>query len=420
MATPRNGTGMVQRHELEELASRIDYVNEERRKMTRQLDDLRQKYDQQAHELAQREQRIRDLETRLANATSQLNRVGQIDTTLQQFKDELVRLIEQYDQRRVQATDDAERLRRIEQESQAREIADIRKELPEIGRLRTDMELRQAEESRLSQLIGKLQMRIPPLENRIESWERDLSYVSQDKQQWTRSITELEASILEINRRIDPVSGRLDLLSTNLMRAESNIQDLTGLQVEVRQTLKEWVDQIQLGEYERNQRVENWNRQIEEYKDRLEQFTKDWVTFSDQYKEAQMAVEALSAWQQQFENQQREQSEINRVESTRLLSRWDSFLAEYEKRWRNFEIDSEQRGNDSQRRYTQLDEQLHDLRETLKELQSDKDTLWRVQTAQLDAIKNIPRIWQEEVAKARAHDPNRRRPAALVPVDDDL
>ncbi|MCB0032406.1 MAG: hypothetical protein KDE51_00175, partial [Anaerolineales bacterium] len=411
MAQNQNGVGMVQRHELEELRNRIEFVNEERRKMTRQLDEMRQTIDQQNREILQRENRIRDLETRLLNATSQLNRVSQIDTTLQQFKDELVGLIEQYDQRRLQAAGEAERLRRVEQESQLREISEIRKELPEIGRLRTDMELRQAEESRLSQLISKLQTRLPIVENRIESWERDLNYLSQDKQQWVKSVAQLEASIQDQNRRIEPLMNRLDILVNDMLKAESNIQDLTGLQVEVRQTLKEWVDQIQLGEYERNQRVENWNRQIDEYKNRLEQFTKDWVTFSDQYKEAQMAVEAIGAWQQQFEKQQREASDIARVESTRLQSRWDNFLAEYDKRWRNFEIEHEQRNNDTQRRAAQLDEQIHDLREMIKDLQGEKDSIWRVQAAQLDAIKNLPRIWQEEVEKARSRDPNRRRPA---------
>lgn len=420
MAQNQNGVGAVQRHELEELRNRIEYVNEERRKMTRQIDDMRQTIDQQSREIQQRENRLRDLETRLSNATSQLTRVSQIDTTLQQFKDELIGLIEQYDQRRLQAATEAERLRRVEQESQLREIADIRKELPEIGRLRTDMQLRQAEEARLSQLIGKVQTRVPIIESRVETWERELNYISQDKQQWMKGIAQLEAAIQDQNRRIEPLLNRLDILSNDMLKAESNIQDLTGLQVEVRQTLKSWVDQIQLGEYERNQRVENWNRQIEEYKNRLEQFTKDWITFSDQYKEAQMAVEALTAWQQQFEQQQREASEIMRVETTRLQSRWDNFLAEYDKRWRNYEIEHEQRNNDTQRRASQLDEQLHDLRELIRELQTDKDTLWRVQTAQLDAIKNIPRIWQEEVEKARSHDPNKRRPAALVPVEDDL
>lgn len=49
----------------------------------------------------------------------------------------------------------------------------------------------------------------------------------------------------------------------------------------------------------------------------------------------------------------------------------------------------------------------------------DKDTLWRVQTAQADALKQLPRMWLEEVEKAITNNPNRRRQPALVPIRED-
>lgn len=418
MAQP-NGVGTVQRHELEEVRTRLEWIDEERRKAGKRVAELEQTVARQGRDISARDQRIADLETRLANATLSLNRVSEFDPKLHQLKDELVELIEQYDARRVQTAEEASRLRRVEQEMQVREIADIRKELPAIQRLQTEMELRQAEESRLSQLIGKLQMRMPPLENRVENWERDLSFVSDKDRQWTKSLTDLEAEVMNMRRQIEPFNGRMDLIANNVLKVEGKQQGLSGFQEEVRRTVKEWVDQIQLGEYERNQRVDNWNQQIEAYKGELERFTKEWVTFSEQYKEAQMAVDAIAEWQRQFEQQQRESSEISRVEIGRMQSRWDNFLAEYEKRWRNFETDQEQRTSGFQRRDTQMDEQMHELRETLRQLEAEKDTLWRVQTAQLDAIKNFPRVWVEEVEKARARDPHRRRQPALVPVDNE-
>ena len=416
MATPNANTA-VQRHELEEILNRLDWVDEERRKTTRKLTEMEQTVAKQARELDSRDQRIRDLEARLMNQTTQLNRVSQIDTTLQQFKDELVALIEQYDQRRIQTAEESERLRRLEKEGHVREIAEIRKELPEISRLRADMELRQAEESRLAQLIGKVQNRLPNVENRIETWERDLSFLAENERQWAKNITQLEGGMLELTRRFEPLQGRLDILSSNILKAESNIQDLTGLQIEVRQTVKQWTDQLQLGEYERNQRMESWLRQADDNKKTLEQFTKDWVGFAERYHEAQMALDALVEWQREFEKQQRETAEANRIETSRMHTRWDTFLADYEKRWRTFQLEQEQRNNDGQRRNRLLEEQIEELRERIKELEAEKDTMWRVQAAQLDAVKNFPRIWLEEVEKARARDPNRRRQPALVPVE---
>ncbi len=61
--------GAVQRHELEELAARVSYLDEDRRKTARLLGTLEQKLAEQEQTIASREQRIKDLEARLAEAT---------------------------------------------------------------------------------------------------------------------------------------------------------------------------------------------------------------------------------------------------------------------------------------------------------------------------------------------------------------
>ena len=60
-----------------------------------------------------------------------------------------------------------------------------------------------------------------------------------------------------------------------------------------------------------------------------------------------------------------------------------------------------------------------ELEAALIKIQEDKDMLWRVQTAQADAIKLIPRIWLEEIEKAIAQNPNRRRQPTMVPVREE-
>jgi hypothetical protein len=59
------------------------------------------------------------------------------------------------------------------------------------------------------------------------------------------------------------------------------------------------------------------------------------------------------------------------------------------------------------------------LREVVDKLGGESDALWRVQAAQSDAMKKLPRIWLEEVEKAIAHNPDSRRQPALVPVRDE-
>jgi hypothetical protein len=132
-----------------------------------------------------------------------------------------------------------------------------------------------------------------------------------------------------------------------------------------------------------------------------------------------MAVQTLAPWQAQIEQQQRDASELLRVESHRSQSQWDNFILENDKRWKSYDMELEQRWSSLNRQLRQIGEQIILLEENLKKMDDDKDTLWRVQTAQADALKQLPRMWLEEVEKAINQDPNRRRQPALVPIREE-
>lgn len=417
MATTSSNNNALQ--EIEQLRTQIEWLDEERRKVNRKLAEIEQKYSLQEREISGREQRIKELEKQLALVTAQIARIPQIDVKLGQFKDEMVQMIDQYDQRRIKSSDEQERVRRVEHETVARELGDIRKELPAIGRLGQEMELRRTEETRLANLIGQQKNQISGVSNRVEEFQRALPFLEEKEKQNSRAIADLQNSIIEINKRWGPFNDRTDVLASKVARLETTYQAIQENQVKVEDSVKSWMEQVQIGEHERNKKLEKWRDTIEEQARTLDQFRKEWIVFSDQYKEAKMAVDTLGGWQRQIEQQQQEATEIMRIDSHRMQSRWDNFTQENEKRWRSLEMEIEQRWQNISRQERQVQEQFQELEDFLKNLQKEKATLQRVQSAQSDAIKKIPLIWLEEVEKAIAQDPERRRAKPLVPVREE-
>ncbi|MFO7678451.1 MAG: hypothetical protein R6X34_00205 [Chloroflexota bacterium] len=414
-----NKPSTPQNQEYEDLRKQLDWLDEERRKSNRKLSEMEQKVELQQREIVTRDQRIKLLEEQISKFSSQISRIPQIDVQLTQFKDEIVQLIEQYDQRRVQAHSEMEAMRRVEHESNVREIADVRKELPAIGRLQRDMELRQAEETRLANLIGQQQNKFSTVVNRVDSWENALAFLEEKEKQTSRNLNEVQTQMVDINKRWAPITDRIDVVASNLNKLDGNTRMVVEAQKEIRESTKGWMEQIQIGEYERNQKLENWRQRLDEQTKIIEQFSREWVTFSDQYKEAKMAVQTLAPWQAQIEQQQRDTAELLRVEAHRMQSQWDNFTLESDKKWRSFDVELEQRWSAFNRNLRQISEQLIVLEEALKDVNQDKDTLWRVQTAQADALKQLPRMWLEEVEKAVNQNPNRRRQPALVPIREE-
>lgn len=408
-----------QEQAVEDLRKQLDWLDEERRKSSRKIAELEQKLEIRERDISSRDQRIKTLEEQISKINAQISRIPQVDVQLTQFKDEIVRLIEQYDQRRIQAESEIEAMRRVEHESNVREIADVRKELPAISRLQREMELRQAEETRLANLIGQQQNRISIIGNQVETWENSLSFIEEKEKQNTRNLNELQTQMVDINKRWSPIDDRLDVIASNLSKLDINVRTAVNAQQEIRESTRTWMEQIQIGEYERNQKLEGWRQHMDDQTKTIEQFSREWVTFSDQYKEAKMAVQTLAPWQAQIEQQQRDTAELLRVESHRSQSQWDNFVLENDKRWKSYDLELEQRWSSLNRQLRQVGEQIILLEESLKLFGDDKDTLWRVQTAQADVLKQLPRMWLEEVEKAINQNPNRRRQPALVPIRED-
>ncbi|MAT96336.1 MAG: hypothetical protein CL608_04265 [Anaerolineaceae bacterium] len=415
-----NSTTAATDQEIKELQRRLDWLDEERRKQARKVTELEQKITLQEREIAGREQRIQDLERQLSSTTAQIGRIPKVDLQLAQFKDEIVQMIEQYDQRRIQSEAEMDRLRRVEQESNARELAELRKDIGQVPKLQNEMELRVAEESRLANLIGQQKTQIDNLKNRLENWDSNFAFLEEKEKHNNRNIADVQTAVVEINKRWEHIYSRLDTSNSAILRLEGSLQGITEKQNQVQESTKNWMEQIQIGEYERNQRLEGWRRVLEENEDKIEQFNKEFIKFSDLYKEAKMAVQTLTGWQEDLEKQQREATEILRVETGRMQSRWDDFRHENDKRWKSQAVDAEQRWNTVNRHEREIREMINLIEEKISKLEQEKDLLWRVQTAQADALKQFPRMWLEEVEKAISQNPNRRRQPALVPVREEF
>jgi len=405
--------------ELGEFRKRLEWLDEERRKSGRKLAELEQRSALQERELASRDRRIQDLEKQLSLVNSQLTRIPMIDTQLSQFRDDIVKMIEQYDKRRIDAERELDRLRRVEHEATTREIADIRKELPAIGRIEQELPLRQAEETRLANLIGVQQNILAQVSTQVENVERSLTFLAEKEKQDSRNIGEIQATLLEISKRWEPISNRLEILGQNLSKVQTTAQTTGEAQVLLRKSISDWTEQVQIGEHERNQRLASWQRTMDEQEAAFQRFNQDWVKFNNQHNESRTAVETMKSLQTHLEQQQREANELVRVESKRMESRWEQFTQEDARKWKNFEADSLQRLSINDRHERELREQIITLEEELERLTVELTTIVRVQTAQSEAIKKWPLAWLEEVEKALDQNPNRRRQPALVPVREE-
>lgn len=406
--------------QLTDIINRLNWMDEERRKNNRRMTELEQRISLQQREIDARDQRIQKLEERLASARHKLNNLEDIEARIRQLRADMVNSVKDVNDKRKEATGEIERLRTVERQITNREFAEIRKELPAIGRLQDQVEQRKAEDNRLLQMIGNLQNRFPHYDTRIDALTSGNSYVEESVKQLQRQFSQLETKVLENGQRAQTNHERLDSINLRQTRFETSLHDTMRSTDGNERQIREWLEQAKAADLGRQQQINAWNAQFDSYSAEMQKFHQEFLRLADQAKEARALTQSLGEWRKTVERQQREQAELVRVENNRMSNRWEEFLNNNDKYIKQLEIQTQQQQQQIDRRHTQMLTQIHDLDEKFAALRTEKEMLLRVQTAQSDAIKQFPTLWLEEVEKAIANDPNRRRQPALAPTPDEF
>ncbi len=406
--------------ELDDMRNRLAWLDEERRKSNRRIAELDQRLETQTRAIESRDSRIQKLEEQLAVARGTLKSVSDIDIQFTQLRKELIGLVDQVDDKRQSSASEIDRLRTVERQITNREFNEIRKELPAITRLRDQLDQRKAEQTRLLQQINSIQNNFPQLDARIDKVGSGNAYLEELTKQLQRQVSKIETSQQELGQRIEGNRDQLSSFTLSVGRMEASVQESSRTQVDAQRNVRNWLEEAKTADYDRSQRVATWQAEFEQYKQDMQRFHQDYLRMADQASEARALVQSLDQWRTQMELQQREVSELNRVEAQRLSNQWEAFRSENEKFWSKVDVDTGQRQASLDRRMRELAASLQDTKDALADLQHEKDTLLRMQTAQSDAIKRFPTLWLEEVEKAIANDPNRRRSAASAPTPDEF
>ena len=146
--------------DINQISQMLKFMEDERRKDRAQIAVLQEKLVGQSNEIADLTRRIQDLDASLKTTQTALAKTQKYDSILEEYKTELFSEMNRNDDDIKKATREAERVRILEVETLQRQISEVRKELPRIGKVEDEFPTRRAEEKRLGDMIQRLQPQI--------------------------------------------------------------------------------------------------------------------------------------------------------------------------------------------------------------------------------------------------------------------
>jgi chromosome segregation ATPase len=342
---------------LGQLAQQIKWMEDERRKDKAQISTLQERLAGQTREIEDLVRHLQETDTNLKTTNGTLARMLNTDRVLEEFKADLVAMINRLDDERKKYEREADRLRILSVESLQRQITEIKIEIPRIGKVEEELPNRRAEEKRLGELVQRLQPQIDVAVQLAEERTRGVPYLEEGRRQDVKRLLVVEQESVNHLKKLDLLAGKLQVLEDALGKIPPRFEPLAIRFSEHDKQL----DDLRAGDFRLQQQVKSIEPMISQLRDQVTDYTAVLYKLREQAMVNQRAEAELNSFQETLRMRVAELGEVERLFEDRVKKQFDDFLAEFEKRWSKVDPRIEERWHEHDRIHHDQDERLEQV-----------------------------------------------------------
>jgi chromosome segregation ATPase len=394
--------------DINQLAQMTTWLDEEHRRDRAELLRLQQRAETQAGELSDQNRLIQELEGRLAGVRAQLAKFDQLRDAMDEFKEEIVLLVRQAEERHLQAEREAERVRLVERDNLSKTLNEIRRDLQRLPRIDEEAALRKAEQKRQNEQLVGFQQELATLSKEIEGKLRPVAFLEEARQQDAKRVARLQQESLETMKRVEAVSSRLQMMEDLGRRLERDVAEIKNLMGQLKTGQQEFVEsQLMLTE-QHKRRLNEWEEQLTNQFARMDQFAQRMQSFTEQFQAHARVAEGMERFQERISREQTQVAELQRLAEERQKRQFEEWQAENEKRWKKELLRWEYQWGEQAKQDRVMGEQISELGEQLKTMEAQMDALWHLQDTMVTHRTHELRRWLEETSRLIEDRPRRK------------
>lgn len=360
--------------ETDQIAKRLDWLDEERRKDRATIAGLEQRLAAQDGNYTLLKEQLKELQGEVHRMATVSARMDQYDGVLAQHRAEVARLIETGDKRRDKAEREVDTRRRTELDAVNKSLGETRKSLDGIAEIKKGLQARVDAETRLARSITDFERRFEEVVRADEEIRRSSRILEENRKQDVKRMADLQGEVAAVRKRSEDQREKTDLNADSIKHLDTRINELLTTENERKQTQRAFIEQQSMAQVERD-------RAWKDIQTRFETFSQQTTTLDSQlnaldttHQAVKRSQEAFADLNQRLERRINEITEMQRLAEDRMRQEWVTFKADDQKRWTNYNLAHE---------------------ELLRDLRQDLDKFTSRLTELDDAIQNQQDLFQQ-------------------------
>ena len=373
--------------EINQIASMIEWLDEERRRDKAAMATLEERLAQQAETIDQMQRRINSVESDQSMMKQETLPVQKEREIMERLRTETRQSLENAEARRLTAEREAERRLELQRENVQRSLRDLSEKLGRLEKQMTAFSGLETERERLTNAMRVLNQEMDDLAKKLEEPDRRLAFLEEQRRADARRLVEIETELPEYKRAMDTLRPKLILVEDLAIRNEGRIQEFGNVERERREQLQQFIDQQQLVMQQRDQQVADLTRRFGAYDETLQKNIERFEIWSQTHREMKRIIDDFNRIGDRLERRINEVAEMQRLSEERFRQEWNDWRDDDQKRWKQLTLSNDEVWRSHDREFALYIKRIDDLEVLMPGLRGSLERLWQLERARADLYR---------------------------------
>ena len=374
--------------QISQIASMIEWLDEERRRDKALIVTLEERLAQQTEFIELMQRRVKSVESDQSLIRQETLPAQKEREIIEQMRQEVTRMLENAEARRLTAERESDRRIELYRDGVSRSVRELaqradalEKQLASIGGL-------QSEGDRLSNAMRALNQQVEELTARLEGPDRRLTFLEEQRRTDARRLAELETELPEYKKSVDSVLPKMDLIEDLALRNERRIGDYNAIERERREQIQQFMDQQQLVAQQRDQQLSEMSSRFGARDQELQRNMERFDVWAQAYRDMKRIIDDFNRIGERLERRINEVAELQRLSEERFRGEWTQWHDDDQKRWKQLTLSNDEVWRNHDREFAAFVKRIDSVEAWLPDFRAQVERLWQLERARADFYRD--------------------------------
>ncbi len=352
----------------EQITSRIEWLDGERRKDKAHIAELIKKIDRLETALEKSDKNIKGVGRDISALKVKIEKANEFGSLLNSHKKEMKKEVDSLSKTMIRREREEKKLFDADIKRIMDSIDKTKTKLDEINKIKTDISSLESDDKQINKQIIDLDQKIRVLADHDVENGQLIKLMEEDRRKDNLRVIDLTGEISSVRKKIDDYSTRIDLYVDNQKRVDTKIDEVVKVEREREKAQMEFTENVDRQMVNRTREWKLWEKRFDDFETQISSIDSFIEKISLAERDVRKAQQAFDEITEKINRRINEITEMQRLGEERFRNEWATFRSSDHKRWTNYAMAQEEKQRESSRLIEKMEKSTSKLRDELEDI----------------------------------------------------